>query len=797
MVPTDRSGRQIERAHDEMERELAAVVPGARDAVDRPTLLHRARTALPRGHIATPELLAARQQLVMWILWGHVVGLFAFGLVQRAPLDHLVAEIAILVCVVVAAAQATVLGPTARAALSAVGLMVCSALLVHLAGGRIEAHFHFFVMVTVIALYQHWAPFLIAIAFVGLHHGVIGVLAPRFVYDHDAAYEAPVLWALIHAAFVLAACGAQVVFWRITEEQHDRARASLVASERRFRALIERSLDAVCIVSPTGDILYESAAAEAVVGFVPDEREGRSGFAFLHPDDHAHAHELLTGLLTLPGASASGEIRIRHADGSWRWVDSRATNLIDDPDVGGIVVNYRDITERRALAEELAHQATHDPLTGLANRTLFLDRLEDALAAPAGGEAPADASPIGVLFIDVDDFKMVNDALGHIAGDGLLREVAQRISAAARPGDTCARLGGDEFAVLMTGPVAVDDARRVGGAILDGLRRPIPVELEDEVTVAASVGIIISVGDQSAEQVMRNADLAMYEAKRAGKGRCALFEEGMLSAAIDRLALREDLHRALGTDELMNEYQPIFDLATGDVVGAEALVRWRHPTRGVLNPGAFIALAEERPDLIVPLGRAVLERACRAAAAWPNDRRLTVHVNLSARQVHEPGLVATVDQVLRATGLPAGRLALEITESVLVEDPQRAAATLSALKDLGVSLALDDFGTGFSSLSYLAAFPVDGLKIDKSFIDPLVNGDDDDHGAVVAAIIDMAHRLELEVTAEGVEHRSQAERLLGLGCNRAQGFLLGRPRTAENLLALLVGDSDASLSGTR
>ena len=639
---------------------MAAFDPRAAEVVGpggpaAPGFLTRVRRLLPRGDLASAETLASRQRVVTWILWAHVVALFAFGVVRGAPTAHLVGEIGVLVALIVASAQSTILSPTVRATISSIALMVCSALLVHLSGGAIEAHFHFFVMVTVIALYQHWVPFIVAIAFVALHHGVVGVLAPEIVYDHRAAYTAPVLWALIHAGFVLAASAAQVAFWRMAEDEHDRSKA------------------------------------------------------------------------------------------------------------------------------ELARQATHDPLTGLANRTLFLDRLRDALA---GDHGPED---VGVLFVDVDDFKMVNDALGHMAGDELLMEVGQRLSAAARPGDTCARLGGDEFALLLPGLVGVTDAVAVAEVALSGLRRPIPVERE-EVSVNASIGIVVTGGRESAAQVMRNADLAMYEAKRAGKGRCALFQDEMLSAAIDRLALREDLHRALGTGELVNEYQPIFDLATGEVVGAEALVRWQHPTRGMLHPGAFIALAEERTDLIVPLGRGVLERACRAAADWPTDRPFTISVNLSARQVHEPGLVATVAEVLQATGLPASVLTLEITESVLVEDPQRAAATLSALKDLGVALALDDFGTGFSSLSYLAAFPVDGLKVDKSFIDPLVAPDDDDHSAVVAAIVDMAHRLDLEVTAEGVEHRSQADRLLALGCTRAQGFLLGRPRTAESLQDLLAGE---------
>jgi diguanylate cyclase (GGDEF)-like protein/PAS domain S-box-containing protein len=748
-----------------------------------PGVLQRARAVLPRGDLASAETMAARQRIVTWILWAHVAGLTAFGLVQGAPATHLLVEMGVLVSLIVVSGLAAILSPTVRATVSAIALMTCSALLVHLAEGSIEAHFHFFVMVTVIALYHHWAPFLVAIAYVALHHGVIGVLAPERVYDHAAAYASPVRWALIHAAFILAASAAQVAFWRIAEDEHDRATRSLEASERRFRAMIEHSLDAVAVLGPDFTIRYESASAEAVVGSAPSERRGTSVLDFLHPDDQPEAAAALAEVGEEPGGSAQQELRIWHARGEWRWFDVRVTNLVDDPDVGGIVVNYRDVTERRRLSDELAHQATHDPLTGLANRTLFLDRLGAALDG---------SEPIAVLFVDVDDFKMVNDALGHMAGDGLLREVGQRLSGAARPQDTCARVGGDEFAVLLAGPVTVAQARRVGEAMLAGLRRPITVERED-LTVSGSVGIVVSRGGDDATQVMRNADLAMYEAKRAGKGRCAVFEEGMLSSAIDRLALREDLHRALDGGELVNEYQPIFDLATGEVIGAEALIRWQHPTRGMLQPGAFIALAEERSDLIVPLGRGVLERACREAAAWPTDRPLTIHVNLSARQVTEPGLVATVDAALQMTGLPASRLTLEITESVLVEDPGRAAATLGALKELGVSLALDDFGTGFSSLSYLAAFPVDGLKVDKSFIDPLVGPDDGDHGAVVAAILDMATRLDLEVTAEGVEHRSQVDRLLALGCTRAQGFLLGRPRTAESLQALLTGAPDPSV----
>lgn len=772
---------------------LALVTPRATDVVapgaTPRTLVQRVRATLPRGDLASPETIAARQRIVTWILWGHVVGLTAFGLSQGAPVAHLVLEVAVLVCLIVASAQSTILSPAARATISAVALMTCSALVVHLAEGSIEAHFHFFVMVTVIALYQHWAPFLVAIGYVALHHGVFGVLIPERVYDHQAAYDSPVRWALIHAAFILAASAAQIAFWRIAEDDHDRSVASLEARERRFRALIEQSLDAVCIVEPDGSIAYESPAAQAVMGYAPDARLGQSAFGFVHPDDEQAVAEDMATLLSGPGTTTQAEIRIRHADGTWRWVDTRATNLVDDPDVGGIVVNYRDITERHRLTRQLAHQATHDPLTGLANRTLFLDRLGEALAPPGGGgRRPA----VGVLFIDVDDFKMVNDALGHMAGDRLLREVAQRLSAAARPVDTCARLGGDEFAVLLAGPLGIDEARRIAEAMLDGLRRPIAVD-EDEVTVSGSIGIVVSRGRDDAAQVMRNADLAMYEAKRAGKGRCALFEDGMLSAAIDRLALREDLHRALETGELVNEYQPIFDLATGEVIGAEALVRWQHPTRGMLSPGAFVGLAEERSDLIVPLGAGVLERACRAAVEWSATRPLTVNVNLSARQVHEPGLVETVERVLRQTGLPASRLTLEITESILVEDPLRAAGTLTALKELGVGLALDDFGTGFSSLSYLAAFPVDGLKIDKSFIDPLVGAEEGDHVAVVAAIIDMARRLGLTVTAEGVEHRSQADRLLALDCTRAQGFLLGRPRSTESMAALLAGAPDGDL----
>ncbi|MCU1350838.1 MAG: putative signaling protein [Acidimicrobiales bacterium] len=735
------------------------------------SVVARVRAALPRGGTLSTEAFAARQRTVLLVLRLHLPAILVFGLARGFPLAHVLIDESVLGLVIFAATRRALFSPRVRATLASVGLLTCSAILVHLADGATEMHFHFFVMIALIALYQDWLPFLVAIAFVALHHGVVGVLAPHHVFDHQAAWSSPWKWAAIHALFVLAASAAQVRSWRSVEDEHWLSKESLEASERRFRALIEHSLDAITVIRADGTVVYDSESVVKVLGHSADDRVGRSGLDLIHPDDAARVEAVFVSVLAQPGLSDSFEVRARHADGSWRWIDARMTNLLDEADVQGLVVNFRDVTDHKQLQGELSHQAFHDPLTGLANRALFLDRVSHGLAT----QGRVGSGCLAMLFIDLDDFKTVNDALGHSAGDELLKITGVRLSEHARLSDTCARLGGDEFGILLEGLVRASEAYDVAERLVDRLGEPVTID-GTTLAIGASVGIVVSDGTESAEHLVRNADLAMYQAKRAGKGRLEVFEGAMHDAALHRLELKEDLRRAIAGAELENHYQAIVDLASGGILGAEALVRWNHPDRGLLLPAEFIALAEET-GLITDIGGAVLRQACRDAAGWPviDGHVPTVSVNLSPRQLQQPGIVGEVADALTAAGLDAGRLTLEITESVLIDDPTCAAATLSALKDLGVSIALDDFGTGYSSLSYLARFPVDCLKIDKSFTDALVSPLPSDEASLIDTILAMCRSLKLDVTAEGVEEPQQVARLLTMGCAVGQGFHFARP----------------------
>ncbi|MCU1358332.1 MAG: Diguanylate kinase [Acidimicrobiales bacterium] len=753
-------------------------------ALSGPGRIARARAALPKGGLLSTEAFASRQRIILTVLWLHVPAIVVFGLARGYSLAHVATDVAAVPLLAYAASVDALFSARLRATVASVGLLLCSAILVHLSGGSTEMHFHFFVMIALISLYQDWLPFLVAIAFVALHHGVMGVMDARGVFDHSSAWSSPWRWAAIHALFVLAASAAHIVSWRTVEDENLRARRSLEARERRFRALIEHSLDAVSVINPDGTILYESGSVEHVLGYPPGDREGQSSLSIVHPDDAGRAEVVRAQVASAPGSSAAFEVRARHIDGSWRWLDSRVTNLISEPDIGGLVVNFRDVTERKHLEEELSHQAFHDSLTGLANRALFLDRVSHGLAT----QGRVGSGFLAVLFIDLDDFKTVNDALGHPAGDALLREIARGLQDHARTSDTCARLGGDEFGLLLEGLTGESEAYDIAARLLDTLREPVMIDATN-VALGASVGIVISDGTESAEHLVRNADLAMYQAKRAGKGRLEVFEAGMHESALERLELKEDLRRAIAEHQLENHYQPIVDLATGRILGAEALLRWNHPARGRLFPIDFIALAEET-GLIVEIGRQVLRDACHDAVTWPvvDGRAPGVSVNLSPRQLQREDIVADVAEALHRSGLEPGRLTLEITESVLIDDPTTAAATLQALKALGVLIALDDFGTGYSSLSYLARFPVDRLKIDKSFTDALASPDDSHGATLIDTILAMSRTLHLAVTAEGVEEAQQVTRLLDMGCVVGQGFHFARAMPNEALMTAMLSD---------
>ena len=551
----------------------------------------------------------------------------------------------------------------------------------------------------------------------------------------------------------------------------------LAASEERFRSLVQHASDVIAVVDAGGILQYVSPSCQKVCGHQPEELVGTRLANLLHSEDVPRAAAFLADAVRRRSTTTAIEWRVRHADGTYRLIEVLGTNLIDDANVRGFVLNGRDVTERQALEAQLAHQAFHDSLTGLANRALFRDRLAHALE-----RTRRTARPLAVLFLDLDDFKAVNDSLGHEAGDSLLVEVAARLSGCVRASDTVARLGGDEFAVLLE-EGETDNVDQVAARILESLREAFVV-LGREVFVGASIGIASPESvTSSAEEVLRDADAAMYSAKRTGGARAERFEPGLHAAALERLALATDLRRAIEREEFEVHYQPIIDLKTGGLCGVEALVRWRHPERGLLPPLMFISLAEET-GLIGALGLWVLRASCRQVRAWQSLQRrgdppLNLSVNVSARQVQDPRLVEQVSQVLAETGLDPASLTLEITEGLLLQDAQAVMERLHALKALGLVLALDDFGTGYSSLSYLQRFPIDVLKIDKSFIDRLADGAE--AAALVRTIVELGESLRLRTVAEGIEQDDQAEHLRMLGCDRGQGYLFARPLPADQL----------------
>ncbi len=443
-----------------------------------------------------------------------------------------------------------------------------------------------------------------------------------------------------------------------------------------------------------------------------------------------------------------------------------------------------NVTARRTLEEQLARQAFHDALTGLPNRALFMDRLAHSLDSAA-----REQHAIGVIFLDLDRFKVINDSLGHAVGDQLLVAVGQRLREALRPGDTIARLGGDEFTVLLEGPVGVNEAVGIAERITVVLDAPFTVGGR-EIFTTGSLGIALSrPGHDGPTDLLRDADIAMYRAKDKGVAGYEIFDPSMNAYAVRRLELETRLRQALERRELILHYQPVVSLATGEITGMEALVRWQYPGQGIISPGEFIPLAEET-GLILPIGHWVLEEACRQARQWQTSRTFaasarlfTVNVNLSAKQFAQPTLIAEIAQVLRETGVDPGGITLEITESVMMDDAEATALTLRKLKALGVRLAMDDFGTGYSSLSYLKRFPMDILKIDKSFVDGL--GHDEDDTTIVRAIISLGRALGVSLVAEGVETVGQIAALQALGCEVGQGFYFAQPLPPDAARAIV------------
>jgi diguanylate cyclase (GGDEF)-like protein/PAS domain S-box-containing protein len=567
--------------------------------------------------------------------------------------------------------------------------------------------------------------------------------------------------------------------------------AELFASEQRFHALVQHSSDVVTVVSPEANVLYQSESIQRVFGYPAHLLTGRRLTGLIDAGSGRRLARALRQVAGRPYATTVLEISVQHRDGRLRRAEMTITNLLGDPSVGGLVLNTRDISERKELQDQLVHEAYHDALTQLANRALFSERVTEALRRrEPGGE-------VTVLFLDLDGFKEVNDSLGHLAGDQLLVHVADRLRASVRAHDLVARFGGDEFAILVEqAPGGLgDDAALVAQRIVNVLEDPFGGETRD-IHVQASIGLanaaLLAAGEgandesDGAEQLMRNADLAMYKAKSAGGGCYTVYDPQLLAGLVERLELEAALRLALERGELELHYQPTIDLATSEVIGFEALVRWWHPERGMIAPLDFIPLAEAT-GLIVPLGKWVLEEACRQTVEWSragDGRPVKMAVNVSVRQFDRAGLVETVAAVLAETGMPAGQLCLEMTESVLMSDTDDNLEQLVRLKALGVTLAIDDFGTGYSSLAYLRRFPVDTLKIDRSFVERLGMLTDDT--ALADTIVQLGKSLGMATVAEGIEEFGQLAALREMGCGFAQGYYFSRPVPATEAGKLLL-----------
>jgi diguanylate cyclase (GGDEF)-like protein/PAS domain S-box-containing protein len=759
-------------------------------------------------------------------------------------------------------------------------------------------------MVGVITLYQDWWPFLVAIGYVVVQHGLAGVIAPGAVYDHRSAVQHPWEWAGIHGVFILGMSAAGIASWRLNESflasvierqeqleeaqevahlggwERDLATDTVTWSPELYRLLglepdtVVPGPDAFfsCIHPDDVDALRSHLARlwESGTAFAADFRVIRpEGTGWLHCRAKATAfadgkpcaiagtmqdltdrkeaesamqqalsllsatldatadgilvvdqtgkitsfnqrfaelwrlppHILASGdddqaLAFVVGQVADPEAFVAKVRELYAQPDAESEDVIEfrdgrtferfstpqrvNGDIVGRVWSFRDVTERTRLERELSHQAFHDSLTNLANQALFRDRVDHALV-----RATRNGLNVGVLFLDLDNFKNVNDSLGHTAGDELLVAVAERLRGSLRATDTAARLGGDEFAVLIEDVADPEVVTATAARLIAAMQQPF-VPGEREIFVSASIGVAFGGAGSTSDQLLRNGDLAMYTAKRRGKGCFEAYRSEMHTSALERLEMEADLRRAVHAGQLQIDYQPILTLPERQVVGVEALVRWQHPERGLLGPMAFIPLAEET-GIIREIGRHVLSEACTQTRHWQLASRgaadLSVHVNVSAHQLNHDDLVDHARAALESSGLPPASLVLEFTETAMMHDTDATIAKLYALKALGVRLAIDDFGTGYSSLSYLQRFPVDALKIDRAFMAGL--GSSDQQSSLASAIVSLAGVLGLHAVAEGVETDAQASTLAALGCSLGQGFLFSRPVDAETIGRLL------------
>ena len=575
---------------------------------------------------------------------------------------------------------------------------------------------------------------------------------------------------------VAAVCAVVVVVLALTRMWHLVATVRALTERKgqdRLAAMVEHSSDVVLLVDADGTIDYASPGLASTLGHRPNDWTRRSVVDLVASEDREAAATELRKASTLPrGEMLKFEASLVRVDGQRRRMEATIANLLGGDAVDGVVATFRDVTEQRNLERQLSHRAFHDELTGLANRALFLDRMDHALRV-----ARPDDDPVVVLFVDLDDFKSVNDALGHGVGDQMLRSIADRIREVAGTGDTPARLGGDEFALLLEDRGGVDRALDVAEGLLEALRQPVALAGYD-LAVLASIGVAVSTPGMTTAGLLRDADVAMYEAKRAGKSQIKIFDPAMRLTATRHLEFRSELGMAIEREQFRLVYQPMVDLRSHQVVGAEALLRWEHPTRGPIAPSEFIPIAE-RAGLIVPIGKWVIDESIRAASRWQARGNQRVSVNVSGLQIRSPEFVDHMRRSLDTHQLDPALVILEITETVLVEEIESTSDNLAPLRELGVLIAIDDFGTGYCSLSYLQQFPVDIVKIDRQFIDEL--DEQATEMPLAKMILQLTAGLEVMSIAEGIERPAQLRALQALGCDIGQGFLLSAPLEAAEL----------------
>jgi len=577
-----------------------------------------------------------------------------------------------------------------------------------------------------------------------------------------------------------------------TMEQKEAAEGAVRLSEDRFRSLIQNSSDVTMIIDDEGFFRYLSPAVEQLLGYRPLALVGRRATDYVHPDDQEYLRLRLGDEFQASSDTAVLEFRMLRRDGSCRDVEAVISNQLDRISVGGYVTNVRDITERKKFEELLSHRALHDPLTGLANRQLILERADQMLA-----RSRRSGEQVAAFFIDLDNFKDTNDSLGHEAGDRLLQSVAGRLVGLLRTSDTVGRLGGDEFVVLAEGVSLQDGPEAIADRIRQVLRPAFYVEGFESVPLTVSASVGIAAGDRpSAQELLRDADIALYRAKGAGRDQAVVFEAAMQLAATDRLALRTELDIGLTAGQFTLLYQPIVDLTDLHIEGVEALIRWNHPTKGLVTPDRFIPALEDSGQ-IVDVGRWVLDEACAQLARWRVlGHRLSMSINASMRQLESDTFVGDVRAALEEHGLDPGDLIIEITETVLMKDAHATVDRLASLKELGVRIAIDDFGTGYSSLAYLRQFPVDVLKIDRTFVAEMTGSPD--ATALIHTLVELGHTLGLLTLAEGIEHPAQIDGLRSQNCDHGQGYFFSRPVAAEEIELLLDSDvrTDDLVTGT-